>query len=212
VTLGFRLLAISPGAVGREPEGEERLLSWLDALAAWVPAVAVQIREKQLDDRAGHHLLQRARERFPGVLLVNGRADLAVAVGADGVHLPSAGVPAAAIRDRWGGSLLVGRSAHSAEEVAGCAGVADYVCLGPVFATPSKPGTPPLGLEALTAAAGLGPAVFALGGIDDAVRVGRALAAGADGVAGIRLFAAGARLAGIVRAAAPDRALLPSTP
>ncbi|HVS16912.1 MAG TPA: thiamine phosphate synthase [Thermoanaerobaculia bacterium] len=202
--LDFRLLAISSGDLAGAAEDEERLLRWLDGLAAWVPTVAVQIREKRLDDRALHRLLQRARDRFPGTLLVNARADLAVAVRAAGVHLPASALPATAIRDRWGESLLIGLSVHSLAEVARAASVVDYVCLGPIFATPGKPNARPLGIAAIAAATGLGPPVVALGGIDRPARVKRALAAGATGIAGIRLFADPSRLGPVVRAAARE--------
>jgi len=100
-----------------------------------------------------------------GCLTVGGDPDLAVALGAGGVHLPS-GASIAAARDRLGGVRL-GISAHSLREVeaAALAG-ADYVTLSPIFPTASKPGYgPALGPEAIRAARGFGLPIVALGGV-----------------------------------------------
>ncbi|GJD33677.1 thiamine phosphate synthase [Methylobacterium aerolatum] len=102
-----------------------------------------------------------------GFLIVGGDPDLAVILGAGGVHLPG-GAPVSPVRDRLGGVLL-GVSAHSLREVeaAALAG-ADYVTLSPIFPTASKPGYgPALGPEAIAAARGFGIPVVALGGIGE---------------------------------------------
>lgn len=166
------------------------LLGWLSALArAGFPAV--QLREKDLDDRALHDLAAGARAAFPppGKLLINARADVALAVGADGVHLPASGLPTAALRERLGPDLLLGRSTHSPEEVREAAAQgADYVTFGPVYPTPSKATYgPPPGLAGLARAAGSGVPVLALGGVT-LDRLGEVAAAGASGAAGIRIF------------------------
>ena len=122
-------------------------------------------------------------------MIVNGRADIALAAGAVGVHLPSNGVSPAALRHRFGEGLLIGCSTHSLEE-AQCAQArgADYVTFGPVFATPSKAAYgPPPGLEGLRQACQIGIPVIALGGIG-AKDVAAIAAVGAYGVAGIRAF------------------------
>lgn len=124
-------------------------------------------------------------------LLVNGRADVALAAGADGVHLPSRGLPVALARklaashDRF----LVGRSTHDPAEVAaaGAAG-ADYVVFGPVYGVPGK--GEPAGLERLRRASAHGVPVLALGGIDPS-RLAAVAEAGAVGAAGIRAFGDG---------------------
>src|SRR5215213_1519112 len=110
----FRLLAISD----RRSLGDGDLSGWLHRLAA-AGVDAVQIREKDLDDRAVWEITRAARAILPSTtrLLVNGRADIAVAAGADGVHLPSDGVPPAALRRRFGPGLLLGVSTHSVDEV-----------------------------------------------------------------------------------------------
>lgn len=176
------------------------------SLPAWGAALAragvsaVQLREKDLADRACYDLLRLLRRVLPkGRLLAHGRADLALAAGADGVHLPADGVPTAALRARFGTGLIIGRSTHTVEEVAReAAHGADYVTFGPVFASPGK--GEPVGLEALAAATGQGVPVLALGGVgvDELPRVA---AAGASGAAGIRLFQDLGRLPEVVAVA-----------
>jgi thiamine-phosphate pyrophosphorylase len=185
----FRLLAISRLAAPAAGPLAAPPPCWFRALAA-AGIDAVQLREKDLADRALLELASAARAALPPPtrLLVNGRTDIALGAGADGVHLPADGVPAAALRARFGAGLLIGVSAHRLEEVeeARRAG-ADYVLFGPVYSTPSKPGTPPLGRQALARAAGLGIPVYALGGVT-LERFAEVSAAGAAGVAGIGLF------------------------
>ena len=184
----FRLLAISDRAsLGRD------LPEWLRDLAdAGTPEiVAVQLREKDLDDRALYGLTRLARSALPPKvrLLVNGRLDIALAAGADGAHLPADGVPISALRQRFGPRVLLGRSTHNLEEIERARSEgADYVTFGPVYETPSKAAFgPPLGLESLKRATELGIPVYALGGITLSA-FGEVAAAGAAGVAGIRLF------------------------
>jgi thiamine-phosphate pyrophosphorylase len=160
----------------------------LDAALAGAPpgTVGVQLREKDLDGRELYRLAEAVRRvtaRRGAVFLVNDRADVARAVGADGVHLPAGGLPVPEVRRVFPGAL-VGVSAHAAEEVARArAQGADFAVLGPVFDTPSKRGFgPPLGLEELSRASRLGLAVYAIGGITPA-RTPPCLAAGAQGVA-----------------------------
>ena len=169
---------------------EDSLPEWLDRLAgARVPAV--QIREKDLPDRAVFELVVEARRQLPSStrLLVNGRADIALASGADGVHLPVSSLPAAALRRRFGSRLLLGCSTHSLGEVrAALRSGADYATFGPVFHTPSKAELgSPVGLSALREASQLGLPLLALGGVTQEAFSDLA-AAGARGVAGIRLF------------------------
>ena len=100
-------------------------------------------------------------------VVVNGRVDVALAAGADGVHLPARGLPPAGIRAWLPAPFLIGRSAHAPEEL-GAPEIegADYVFYGPVFATPSHPeqsGCGRAGLEAALAATRL--PVWAIGGI-----------------------------------------------
>ena len=182
------------------------------ALAGAPPgSVAVHLREKDL---GGGALLALARSlgaacRASGaLLLVNDRLDVALAAGADGVHLPAAGVPQAEARRLLGPGRLVGVSCHSAEDVARARdGGADYATFSPIWDTPSKRGFgPPVGLAALAAAARLGLPLVALGGVEPE-RAPEAFAAGAAGVAVIRAWLAApdpaAAVAALLAARAP---------
>lgn len=178
----FSLLAISDRASLPFPTED-----WLRAIAS-AGIGAVQIREKDLEDRPLWDLTRMARAALPPPtrLLVNGRLDVALAAGADGVHLPSDGVPVAPLRERFGPGVLIGRSAHRLEEVEQARdGGADYVTFGPIYPTPGK--GPPVGLAELELAAKAGLPVFALGGVT-LPRFGELARAGAAGVAAIRLF------------------------
>ncbi len=200
------LLAISDRRQLQEP-----LEAWMARLAA-AGVGALQLREKDLGGAALLEAALRARETLGrGVrLLVNGRADVALLCGADGVHLPASGLPVAALRRWFGERLLIGRSTHTIDEVVAAheAGV-DYVTFGPVYPTPSKRAYgPPPGLEGLRRAARVGLPVFALGGVT-IERLPEVAAAGARGAAGIRIFLDPGRLPELTEAAA--RAF-PSTP
>lgn len=184
-----RLLAISAGrALAQEDDPE--LDGWIERLAE-AGVGAVQLREKHLDDRHLFEIASRVRDRLPPevLLLINGRADIARAACADGVHLPAAGLPVAALRRRFGPALVIGRSTHAPEEVVAARDEgADYVTFGPVFATPSKAAYgPPPGIEGLREAARTGLPVVALGGIGLG-QLAEVAAAGAAGAAGIRAF------------------------
>ncbi|MBZ5515268.1 MAG: thiamine phosphate synthase [Acidobacteriia bacterium] len=153
----------------------------------------VQIREKDLPTRELLRLAEGAVAAAKGNaarIIVNDRLDIALAVGADGVHLGTQSLPAHAVRGNVPEGFLIGVSCHSREDVlAAEAARADYVVLGPIFETPSKIAYgPPLGVAKLgevTAAARI--PVLALGGIT-VERVRACLEAGAAGVAGIRIF------------------------
>jgi thiamine-phosphate pyrophosphorylase len=162
-----------------------------DAIAA---ALAAGVDAVQLRDRgaAGCVLLDAARElraltrTHAAALLVNDRIDVAVAAAADGVHLPAASFSIATARHLLGPMPWIGRSTHApAEAAAAAAEGADYVVLGPIFATPSKKAFgPPLGLEALRATRSARP-LIAIGGITTA-HVAEVRRAGAYGVAIVR--------------------------
>ena len=144
----------------------------------------VQLREKELSDAELLRVLEEARavtRRLGVPLVVNDRPDLAVLVGADYVHIGQDDLPLRAVR-RFG--IPAGLSTHSREELERAE--ADYVAVGPVFATPTKPGRPAVGLELVRHAAGRAAAPwFAIGGIDR-TNVAEVVAAGARRIAVVR--------------------------
>jgi thiamine-phosphate pyrophosphorylase len=169
----------------------ERLLQAIRAACAagvdWV-----QVREKQMAARELCRLVEAAAalpERGQVRLVVNGRVDVALSCGAAGVHLPADSPPVGAVRRIVPPGFVIGVSCHSAAEAAAAArDGADYVLLGPVFATPGK--GPPSGVALLEEARRLIPPAFpilALGGIT-LQNASQCLEAGASGVAAIRLF------------------------
>jgi thiamine-phosphate pyrophosphorylase len=145
---------------------------------------AVQIREKQLADRELLRVLGEARTVTGELgipLVVNDRPDLAVLAGADAVHVGQVDLPVERARSF---GLVVGQSTHAEQEID--ASTADYLGVGPVYATPTKAGRPPVGLELLRyAAAAATTPWFAIGGID-ATNIGDVLAAGARRIAVVR--------------------------
>lgn len=151
-------------------------------------ALAVQLREKDLEARALFELaceMRRVCDRYRAPLLINDRIDVAMAAGADGVHLASNSLGIAEARNLLGASRLVGVSTHSPAEVRAAAeSGADFVVFGPVFPPLSKRSYgPPCGREGLIAACRAASLpVFALGGIT-AERVAALADSGAAGVA-----------------------------
>jgi thiamine-phosphate pyrophosphorylase len=166
----------------------------------------VQVREKGLPDRELLPLLEEARDltRSLGVpLVVNDRADLALLVEADFVHVGQDDLPVAAAR-RLG--LAAGLSTHAPAEID--AADADYIGVGPVHATPTKEGRPAVGLELVRyAAANASVPWFAIGGIDR-TNVEDVVAAGAVRIAVVRAICDAPdpeRAAAELRAALPAR-------
>ena len=163
----------------------------------------IQIREKDLPARALIEISGQAVASASGTksrIVVNDRLDIALAVGAAGVHLGTQSPPARTVRKHVPQGFLVGVSCHSLEEAmdAEAAG-ADYALLGPMFETPSKlPYGPPLGLAKLAeVTARVKLPVLALGGITIS-RVKACMEAGASGIAGISIFQNAHSLADLV--------------
>jgi thiamine-phosphate pyrophosphorylase len=158
-----------------------------------LPVDFIQIREKDLKERALFDLTCRAVSLAGGTrcrILVNGRADVALAAGAHGVHLPSTGLRTSDIRPWLPDSFIVGTSVHSLREARQAWNDgADYVLVGHVFPTGSKAAYGlPLGLSYLRKICSSVPLpVFGLGGIK-AEFVNSVIETGAAGVAGITLF------------------------
>src|ERR1700722_4174018 len=134
----------------------------------------VQLRIKDGDDElvlAAARRFRKACDAAGALLIVNDRPDLALAASADGVHVGQDDVAAARAREVVGEQLLVGLSTHTPAQVdaAADAGV-DYIGVGPVHATPTKPGRPAVGYELVSYAATRARVpFFAIGGIDAAV-------------------------------------------
>ena len=152
----------------------------------------IQLREKGLEARqelAALEVLGRAARRHGALFAVNDRADLALAAGADVLHLGQDDLPVPWARRVVGDDVLIGRSTHDeAQAAAGAVEVgADYFCTGPCWPTPTKPGRPAPGLDLVraTAASGTARPWFAIGGIDHD-RLDEVLAAGATRVVVVR--------------------------
>lgn len=177
-------------------------------LAAVLEAGAdiVQLREK--DAEAGDLLrwsrdFRAAADRWDALFVLNDRPDVAIAAGADGVHLGQNDLPPSSAREIIGADVLIGLSTHSRVEFDAGAPEADYLCVGPLAATPTKPGRPATGLEIVNHAASRAREGterrpwFAIGGIDVGSLAG-VLGAGAARVAVVRA-AAGHDPGGAVR-------------
>jgi thiamine-phosphate pyrophosphorylase len=133
---------------------------------------------------------KRACEEHEALLIVNDRPDVAAALDADGVHLGQDDGPVAVAREVVGDQRLIGQSTHSPGQVdaAANAGV-DYIGVGPVHETPTKPGRAPVGLELVRyAAANTTLPFFAIGGITTA-NVDAVRDAGARRIAVVRALA-----------------------
>jgi thiamine-phosphate pyrophosphorylase len=149
----------------------------------------VQIREKRLTLRSLFALVVEAAEITRGsrtLLIVNDRADVASAAGADGVHLTSGSMPANVIRARFGPDMVIGASVHTGLEAENAAkDWADFVVFGPVYATPGKGEPAGLGELALVCRSLAPFPVIALGGID-ASNYRNVIDAGSSGFGAIR--------------------------
>ncbi len=140
-------------------------------------AVAIQLREKDLDARELVNLGRAMRSvcaQYRAPLLINDRIDVALAIGADGVHLPADSFDPADARALLGSSGLIGVSIHTVAEAANASSAADFVVFGPVFDPISKAAyTSAAGLSELAAACARSSLpLYALGGIT-AERIGQ---------------------------------------
>jgi thiamine-phosphate pyrophosphorylase len=150
-----------------------------------------QLRMKGAADDAVLAAAEVAREACAAagaLFILNDRPDLAAAAGADGAHVGQDDLPPARARELAGDDRLIGQSTHSPAQVDAAAG-ADYIGVGPVHATPTKPGRPAVGTDLVAyAAAHATMPFFAIGGLDETT-VGAAVAAGATRVAIVRAIA-----------------------
>jgi thiamine-phosphate pyrophosphorylase len=188
----------------RQRQGD--LADFLDAVLANGVDI-VQLRQKGMEARDELRCLETfaaAAQRHGRLWAVNDRADIARASGAPVLHLGQDDLPVPVAREICGDGILIGRSTHSpAQFDAGLAepGV-DYVCAGPTWTTPTKPGRPAAGLELLSHAASAGASTaggalvggasaqarpwFAIGGIENLSRLDEVIARGARRVVVVR--------------------------
>jgi thiamine-phosphate pyrophosphorylase len=167
-----------------------------DALVATVEAALqggltlVQYRDKSADDcvrLSNAEQLCQLCHRYGALFIVNDRVDLALAVGADGVHLGQQDIPVALARQLLGPQRLIGRSTHCPDDLhRAIQEEADYIGVGPVYETPTKAGRPAAGLDYVRYAATHATLPwFAIGGIDQHNLL-EVLSAGANRTAVVR--------------------------
>ena len=211
------------GAAARERLAQARLYVCTDArtalgdLAEFIDAITaagpdgggvdiVQLRDKSLDARETIAALTVVRERCEanGALwCVNDRADIAASVGAPLVHVGQDDLPPAGVREIVGPDVLIGQSTHNAADLAGAIADCDvdYFAVGPLWATPTKPGRPAAGLgylEQAVAATSHKP-WFAIGGIDE-TNINEVVSMGASRVVVVRAVTEARDPAAAVRA------------
>jgi thiamine-phosphate pyrophosphorylase len=180
-----------------------------DDLPAFLEAILgagadlVQLRDKGAE--AGDlvrwsEVFREAAGRHDVLFIVNDRPDVALAAGADGVHLGQNDLPPRVAREILGPDAIIGLSTHAPGEWDGADPEADYLCAGPVWETPTKEGRPATGLEYVRHAAGSGERRpwFAIGGIDSS-NLGEVLAAGAERVVVVRAVTGSSDPAAAVR-------------
>ncbi|MEN8374551.1 MAG: thiamine phosphate synthase [Gemmatimonadota bacterium] len=201
MTADLRLIVVTDDELAAPRSTEQVVAACLEA-----GAPAVQLRDKRSDDGA---LLGRARglralcARHGALFFVNDRADIALACGADGVHLGPDDVPPDAVRRVVPDGFLIGWSTDSARAAAGAARLGvDYIGCGAVFGTSSKVEAAgerigPDGLARVVAASTV--PVVAIGGITPA-NAGLALAAGVVGVAAVSALMSAPDPGAVVRA------------
>jgi thiamine-phosphate pyrophosphorylase len=175
-------LSTGVGAQRRERLARSRLYVVTDArqrkgdLTSFLEAILeagvdiVQLREK---DAEGGDLLRwgeafrAAASRHGALFVVNDRADVAVAADADGVHMGQGDLTPELTRRLVGPDVIIGLSTHSEDQLHQASGHADYLSVGPVHQTPTKPGRPAVGLPLVAEAAGSeSRSWFAIGGIN----------------------------------------------
>jgi len=164
----------------------------------------VQLREKELGDDELVSVALAARalcERLGALFVINDRPAVAAEAGADGVHVGQDDMPPETVRELLGEDMLIGLSTHSEAEIdAVDPALVDYIGVGPVHETPTKPGRPSVGLELVRYAAGKAAVpFFAIGGIDEG-NIDAVLEAGAERVCVLRAIGAAGDPQGAARA------------
>lgn len=159
----------------------------------------VQLRDKQLGDdelTALAHAAHALCEQLGALLIVNDRPHVAVRAGADGVHVGQEDLPVEQVREIVGPEMLLGLSTHAPREIDAAVRLdderrprVDYIGVGPVHETPTKPGRPAVGTELVSyACAHAHVPFFAIGGIDEG-SIAQVLDAGARRVCVLRAIA-----------------------
>jgi thiamine-phosphate pyrophosphorylase len=177
---------------GADGNGRGDLRAFLDAaLRGGVDVVQLREKDPAVSDTAildAARVFRAAADAHGALFVLNDRPDLVGAARADGVHVGQDDMPVAEARALVGEDVLLGRSTHTPAQVdAAAVADVDYFAVGPVHATPTKPGRPAVGLELIRHAASAPRPVpwFAIGGID-AANVGAVVAAGATRVVVVR--------------------------
>ena len=150
----------------------------------------LQLRSKNLSDLELYRIGSKLREltlRLKKLFFINDRLDLALALSADGVHLGQDDLPVSAARRILKKDFMIGMSTHTIKQALQAQKEgADYIGIGPVFATPTKPDYCPVGLELVRQASRKISIPFvAIGGID-ASNLTRVISAGAKSIAVVR--------------------------
>lgn len=197
--LGFSLYLVTDRSATAGPL-EEVVES---CLAAGLKAVQLREKDMAVRDLLGlAHALRDSTRRHGARLLINDRADVALAVGADGVQRAGTSLPVSALRAISPSGFLIGASVHDIDEArAAEADGAAFLLFGPVYDTPSKRQYgPPQGLAALErVSAAVSTPVFGVGGVTPD-RAGEVMRAGAVGVAVIGAILGSERPADAVKA------------
>lgn len=152
----------------------------------------VQLRDKSLEAAREvelHALVGRVAAEHGALWAVNDRADIARLTGAPVVHMGQGDLPSGAVQTLLGDGPVLGRSTHSLDQALAAEADprVDYFCVGPVWATPTKPGRAAVGVDLVRDVAAKDPATpwFAIGGVDEA-RLDQVLDAGARRVVVVR--------------------------
>jgi thiamine-phosphate pyrophosphorylase len=157
-------------------------------------ADVIQLRDKESEVReiveAGR-AIRKAVEKDKAVFIINDRPDIALAVDADGVHLGQDDLPVMAARSILGKDKIIGLSTHSLEQAVEAQNSgADYIGVGPIFSTPTKPDYKAVGLEIIRKVKGISRVPFVvIGGIDGS-NIGEVIVAGGSRVAVVRAVCA----------------------
>ncbi len=186
------------------PEKSKEILKLLE-VAVEAKVSMIQIREKQLPAKLVFELALQAvkiSQNSNTKILVNDRADIALAAKADGVHLTSNSISAKIIRQNFPKDFIIGVSAHTIAEVAQAkSDEANFATFSPIFQTASKERYgAPQGIEKLSEVVKSVKdfKIIALGGIDE-TNFAASFLVGANGIAGIRLFNQVGRLSEVVK-------------